>query len=206
MNRVLAGALTTIIMGLTVWTGLNRSPTSTRPAIDLELDSRFQDSRLQDLGSRNRATLQGATDRIEGLLASVRDGNADSYLGAFGGSLRTRLEREADECGRDAFALRLRRAGLARTSHAIFAPAPDGDSTDAVRITVESTFASRIERQTFRLEHDAGGWLVTEIETARERVPHRALGSLANYEAPEGNPMAGDPVESASDTKEDPEP
>ena len=67
-------------------------------------------------------------------------------------------------------------ASLARKSHAIFAPEPDGDRPRRCRITVESTFADRIERQTFRLEHAASGWLVTEIETAREHVPKTRFG------------------------------
>jgi len=187
MKRILAGLFTTMIMGLMIWSGLNRSPSPTRPATESETDSRSQ-----DLSVQNRARLQGATDCIEGLLASARDGDAASYLGAFGGPLRARLEREADERGRDAFALLLRRAGLARKSHAIFAPESDGDRTDAARITVESTFADRLERQTFRLERAEGGWLVTDIETAREQVPKNSLGSLATYQEPEGNPVASD--------------
>jgi hypothetical protein len=179
MKRNLAGLFTTIVMGLMIWTGLNRSPSSTPSATDSEADPKSQDPRFQDLGFQNRAGLQGAADRIEGLLASARDGNAASYLGAFGGPLRARLEREADERGRDAFALLLRRAGEARRSHAIFAPEPAGDRTDAARITVESTFADRLERQTFRLERAKGGWLVTEIETARQQVPKNSPGSLA---------------------------
>ena len=115
------------------------------------------------------------------------------------GQLHARLAREADELGRDVFALRLRRAGLARKSHAIFAPEPDGDRPDAARITVESTFADRIERQTFRLERTDSGWLVTEIETAREHVPKTPLGSLATYEEPEAAPVAVDSVNLRSD-------
>ncbi|MFI5455481.1 MAG: hypothetical protein ACHRXM_08515 [Isosphaerales bacterium] len=197
MKRLLAGLFTTMIMGFLIWSGLKRSPSPTRPAIESETDSR-----LQDLSFENRARLKGATDCIEGLLASARDGDAASYLRAFGGPLRAHLERKADERGRDAFALLLRRAGLARKSHAIFAPEPDGDRTDAARITVESAFADRLERQTFRLERAEGGWLITEIETAREHVPKNSLGSLATYEEPEGNPVASDLVESVSDAKQ----
>jgi len=202
MKRILAGFVTTMIMGLMIWTGLHRSPSSTQPATDSETDSRSQDARFQNLSVQDRARLQGATDCIERLLVSARQGDADSYLGAFGGPLRARLEHEADERGRDAFALLLRRAGLARKSHAIFAPEPDGDRLGAARITVESTFADRLERQTFRLERATGGWLITEIETARDRVPKNALGSLATYQEPEGNPLAGEPVKSASGVKE----
>jgi len=197
MKRILAGLFTTMITGLMIWTGLNRSNSPMRPASESGTDSRFQ-----DLGFQNRASLQGATDRIEGLLASARDGDTASYLGAFDGPLRARLEREADEHGRDAFALLLRRAGLARKSHAIFAPQPDGDRTGLARITVESTFADRLERQTFRLEHTNGGWLITEIETARQQVPQNAPGTLATYQEPEGNPVAGDPVQSGGEVNQ----
>jgi len=197
MKRILAGLFTTMIMALMIWPGLNRSRSSTNPATDSETGSRFQDRDFE-----NGAGLQGATDRIEGLLASARDGDAASYLGAFDGPLRARLEREADERGRDAFALLLRRAGLARKSYAIFAPEPDRDRTGGARITVESTFADRIERQTFRLEHTTDGWLVTAVETARQQVPQNAPGTLATYQEPEGNPMAAHPVQPAGDANQ----
>jgi len=197
MKRILAGLFTTMIMGLMIWSGLNRSPSPARPASESGTDSRFQ-----DLGFQNRASLQGAADRIEGLLASARDGDTALYLGAFDGPLRARLEREADERGRDAFAVLLRRAGLARKSHAIFAPEPDGDRTGLARVTVESTFADRLERQTFRLEHTRGGWLVTEIETARQQVPQNVPGTLATYREPEGNPVPADPVQSTGDANQ----
>jgi len=188
MKRILAGLVTTMIMGLMIWSGLKGSPSPTRPGAGPETDGRFQ-----DLGFRNRAGLDGAADRIEGLFASARDGDAAAYLGAFDGPLRARLEREADERGRDAFAALLRRAGLARKSHAIFAPEPDGNRAGLARITVDSTFADRLERQTFRLERTSGGWLVTEIETAHQHVPRNAPGTLATYQEPEGSPVAVDP-------------
>jgi hypothetical protein len=189
MKRILAGLLTMIVMSLMIRTALNRPPST-----DSEPDARLQDSQSLD-----RARTTGATACIEGLLTAARAGDVASYLAAFGGPSRDRLAREADEIGRDAFALRLRRAGLARKSHAIFAPESDGDRRDAVRITVESTFADRIERQTFRLEQADGSWLVTEIETAREHVPKSPLGSLAKYDEPEGPPVAAESGEPGGD-------
>ena len=188
MKRILAGLLTTIVMGLMTWTALRPSPLSTHVASLRNADSTFQ----------NAAQLEGSTAAIEGLLADARAGDVAAYLNAFGSPLRERLERESDEIGRAVFAFRLRRTGLARKSHAIFAPEPDGDAPDATRITVESTFADRIERQTFRLEQAHGSWLVTAIETAREHVPTKPLGSLATYEAPEGAPVAAESVEPTS--------
>jgi hypothetical protein len=196
MRRAIAGLLTTIVMGSMLWIGLGRSPSSSQPATSSSTDSKFEYSRFQD-----RIRLEGATDRLEGLLASARAGDTVSYLSAFGGSLRARLEREADELGRDAFAARLRRAGTSRKSHAIFAPEPEGDRLDAARITVESTFADRLERQTFYLMRTDPGWLVIAVETAREQVPKNPLGSPATFAEPEGIPVATDAFDPANETK-----
>ena len=107
------------------------------------------------------------------MLDVARRGDVAAYLDAFGGSAPSRLEREADERGRDAFAARPPPRRQARKSHAIFAPEPDGDAPDSARITVESTFADRIERQTYRLVRVDNGWLITDVETARDHVPAR---------------------------------
>ncbi len=184
MNRFIAGLITIIVMSLMAGTALYRSRTPIDPGTSLTTDSRFQDSPFG-----NQDQLTGATACVEGLLASARAGDLGSYLNAFGGPLKERLEREANEIGRDAFALRLRRAGEARKGHAIFMPQPDGDGSQTVRVTVESTFPDRIERQVFCLEQKRSGWLITEIETAREHVPTIPLGSLATYEEPEGAPV-----------------
>jgi hypothetical protein len=183
MRRMLAGSLTVIIMVLMIGVGLRRpvppyvadAESAVRPEGAL---SRFPDSRLQD-----------ASERIEGLLGSARKGDVTAYIGAFAGPLRARLEHEAQERGQAAFAAQLRRAGQARKSHAVFAAEPDLASPDAARITVETAYADRLERQTFRLERASGGWLVTEVETARDVVPKNVVGSLATYEEPEGVPV-----------------
>jgi hypothetical protein len=198
MKRIVAGLLTTLLAVLMIRTGLYRSQTPTLPASGSNARS---GSEGDNLGSR--APLEGATDCVEKLLASARNGDAASYLDRFGGALRARLEREADERGRAAFAQLLRRAGLARKSHAIFGPEFDGDRAGAARLTVESAFADRVERQTFRLERAEGRWRVIEIETPREHVPKKALGSLATYEEPEGMPTVGGSAELAGAATED---
>ena len=194
MKRVAAALITAIVMTLMTWIALSQSRSPRNATKVAEADSRSQDSTL--LAS---AKFEGATSCIEGLLASARAGDVASYLTAFGGPLRDRLAREADEIGRDVFAVRLRRASQARKSHAVFTPEPDGGSGDGARITVESTFADRIERQTFRLERARSGWLVTETETAREHVPKTPLGSLAKYQEPEGPPVNTGADESGSE-------
>jgi hypothetical protein len=201
MKRLLAGLCTATIIGLMMWIGLGRSPSSTERASDSETGSPYQNPRIHDARLQDQVRLQGATDQIERLLASAREGDASSYLNAFGGALRARLEREADENGRDAFAVGLRKAGLARKSHAIFTPEREGDRDDAARITVESTFADRLERQTFHLARADRGWLVIEVETAREQVPPHAPGSPATFAEPEGIPVATDASDFASEAK-----
>jgi hypothetical protein len=189
MRRILAGSLTAIIMGFLIWNSVGRSTALRHAANSGGEDSRFQKS----------AKYQEATACIERLLESARKGDVFSYLNAFGGPLRERLERQADERGRDVFALRLRRAGLARKSHAIFAPRPAGDRGLAASITVESTFSDRLERQTFQLERAAGGWLVAEIESAGERASAKPIGALATYDEPEGAPVELRPDETVGE-------
>jgi hypothetical protein len=202
MSRLLAGLLTMMLMGLMLWSGLHRSKTSSHLEADSEPESARGDSRQNASTFPDQTDLERATGVIESLLASARDGDVASYLGAFGGSVHPRLQREADERGSSAFAAALRRAGLARRSHSVFAPELEAGSSAAVRIVVESIFADRVERQSFRLEHTSGRWLVTGIETAREHVPEPALGSLATYREPEGNPVATGAIDSVSDTPE----
>jgi hypothetical protein len=194
MKRILAGLITTMIMCVMTWTALRRAPASHPSSTDSRQDSSFQNS-----GFQNRSELRGATACIEGLLAAARTGDVDAYLKSFGGPAHARVSREADELGRDVFAIRLGQAGLARKGHAIFAPEPDGDRLDGATITVESTFATRIERQTFHLEHADTGWLVTEIERASEHVPKTPLGSLAAYNEPEAAPVPVGSDQPASD-------
>ena len=194
MKRVAAALITAIVMTLMTWTALSQSRSPMNATKAVMTDSTSQDSPLP-----TSARFEGATLCIESLLASARAGDVASYLTAFGGPLRDRLAREADEVGRDVFALQLRRASQARKSHAVFTPEPAGGSGDGAWIMVESTFADRIERQTFRLEHAPSGWIITETETAREHVPKTPLGSLAKYQEPEGPPVGTAADESGSE-------
>jgi hypothetical protein len=199
MRRILAGSLTVIIMGSLIWNALCPSAALRPSASSAGDESVITSSRFQ-----TSAQYPDATACIERLLESARKGDVFAYLNAFGGPLRERLLREADERGRDAFALRLRRAGVARKSHAIFAPRPAGDRALAASITVESTFSDRLERQTFRLERADTGWLVTEVETASERASAKPIGALATYDEPEGAPVEPRPDETVGEPTEKP--
>jgi hypothetical protein len=87
------------------------------------------------------------------------------------------------------FADDLKRAARSRKSHAIFAVEPEGNVT--ARVTVETVYPDRNERQTYHLAQEAGGWLVNDVETVRSRVPKSRYGMPASYEEPEGVPVQG---------------
>jgi hypothetical protein len=187
MRRRLAALGSLIIMTVVFWAGLRRlgSPGDGSPLAPPDAGPAVRPPVLDsDLGS--------AWDRIEALLDSAQRGDVAGYLAAFDGPLRARLEREAGERGRTAFAAELRRAAEARKSHATFAPVPDGEGGGTARITVESTFADRIERRVYRLVRGDGGWLITDVDAAGDRIPKNPLGSLATFQEPEGVPVVTD--------------
>jgi hypothetical protein len=188
MKRAFAVFLTLIMLVLMLAMGLSR-PVAPR-APDVAITS--VNAPLDDDGGFANSRFPGAAERIDRLIATARTGDVAAYLDAYGGTLRVRLEQEAQELGWAAFAGRLRQAGEARKSHAIFAAEPDGSGRDAARITVETTYADRLERRTYRLERSAGRWLVTDVETAHEFVPKNPLGSLATYQEPEAVPVDAD--------------
>ncbi len=187
MKRTMSAIAAVLIMAALVWLGRDRSRTAD-PA-----------SPGASPGGQPGVELLGAAERVEGLLADAGRGDVAAYLAAFRGPVRVRLEQQADERGRSAFADELRRTARARKGHATFEPEPDGDDTGAVRVTVESTFADHVERQTFRLVRDQVGWVIADVETARDHVPRDAPGSTADYNQPEGPPVPAPADESVGE-------
>jgi hypothetical protein len=186
MKRALAGILTVVIVSVMIATAL-RPKTPSYPV------GRMRAEQAGHIAApASDAQFQDASRRVEGLLDCARRGDVSAYLEAFAGPLRGRLEQEAKERGLAAFAGQLQRAGGARKSHAIFAPRSEGTGSSAVTVTVESVYADRIERQTFRLTRDSGAWLVTEVERARDVRTGKPLGTIATFEEPEGVPV-GEP-------------
>jgi hypothetical protein len=173
MKRIIAALLTVALMGVLLWSGRNRPPGPT--------------------GSAPSQAGNNAPDpaevRLGSLLQSAWDGDVAGYLNCFSGTLRERLEREVNERGRDAFAADLKRAARSRKSHAIFAVEPEGEA--AARITVETVYPDRNERQTYHLAQQGGVWLVTDVETVRSQVPKARFGTAASYQEPEGVPVQG---------------
>src|SRR6476646_3843482 len=100
MKRSIAGLLTIALMGLLLWSGARR------PASTATLST-------SDPDASQKAT-NPAEARVQALLESARAGDVAAYLASFAGPLRDRLEREAADRGRDAFAAQLRRAALLR--------------------------------------------------------------------------------------------
>jgi hypothetical protein len=174
MKRIIAGILTLALMGVLLWSGVNR------PAGPV----------LSGTSASARGnTPDPAELRLATLLESAWNGDVAGYLSCFSGPLRARLEREVNERGRDAFAADLKRAAWSRKSHAIFAVEPEGEA--AARIVVETVYPDRNERQTYHLAEQAGLWLVGEVETIRSQVPKARYGTAATYQEPEGVPVQG---------------
>jgi hypothetical protein len=171
MKRLLAGVLTVMLMGFLAWSGIRR-PASAPAA---------------DSGQAEANAPNPAEARVQALLRTAWGGDVAGYLDSFRGPLRQRLEREVNERGRDAFADDLRRAARSRKSHAVFAAELEG--TDAARVTVETVYLDRNERQTYRLEAGSDGWLVTDVETIRSHQPKAKYGTQASYQEPEGVPV-----------------
>jgi hypothetical protein len=197
MKRLFATICALGLMGIMLRAGL-RGPASTAPAVP--------DLGRYNAADRPRAELSGVTDRIEAWLDCARRGDVSGYLASCLGPLRSRLERQADEVGRVAFAEDLRRTAGVRKSHALFEPEPDAESSDGARIVVESTFADRIERQTCLLSRQGSTWLIRDVETAKDRLPPKPLGSLASFEEPEGVPVPVSPREVGRENASMPQP
>jgi len=184
MKRIIAGLLTVTLMGVLLWSGSKRPPTEV---------GRGTSANVSPATAANiRSNVPNPAEvRLSTLLDSAWQGNVTGYLDCFGGVLRERLQREVNERGRDAFAADLKRAARSRKSHAVFAVEPEGPA--AARITVETVYPDRNERQTYHLTGETGsdGWLVTDVETVRSQVPKAKYGSTASYQEPEGVPVQG---------------
>jgi hypothetical protein len=144
---------------------------------------------VRSVAATRAADLRGANQRIEALLDSTRRGDVTGYLSAFGGSLRARLDQQVAERGREAFAAGLRRSARAAKSYAVFSAEADDLSSDGASIVVETIFADRNQRQTYRLKQKGAGWLITGVATVRDQIPRHAVGSRAGFREPEGPPV-----------------
>jgi hypothetical protein len=186
MKRIIAGVLTVALMGLLLWSGSKRPPELSPPATNTDASRNTGTATTTGISAPSPAEL-----RLTKLLDCATRGDVAGYLESFGGVLRERLQREMNERGREAFAADLKRAARSRKSHAMFAVEPEGPA--AARITVETVYPDRNERQTYHLtqETDSAGWLVTDVETVRSQVPQAKYGTMASFQEPEGVPVQG---------------
>ena len=166
MKRMLASGLTAPSMGLLIWSGTRRAPAPV-PWAAMRMTVPRRPSAVQGL-------LESASGRRRGLPRRLRR------------SAPARLEREVNERGPDAFAADLRTAARSRKSHAVFAVEPDGPGS--ARVTVETVYPDRNERQTYRLEQNGVDWLVTEVETVQSRQPMRSSARRPRTSRPKGCP------------------
>jgi hypothetical protein len=185
MKRIVAGIVTAALMGGLLWSG------SRRPAGQAGIGIGTGSGAASSAGSGGSNQPDPAELRLKTLLDGALRGDVTGYLACFEGPLRERLEREVNERGRDNFAADLRRTAGARKSHAVFAVEPEGEG--AARITVETVYPDRNERQTYHLtrESSSTGWLVSDVETVRSLVPKARFGTQASYQEPEGAPVQG---------------
>ncbi|RUL89202.1 hypothetical protein [Tautonia sociabilis] len=194
MRKLLSGLLTAAVLGAMAWSARDR-PAADRDDGPIPAESGGPQPQAEFLatapGRFGPDPIDGAEESVRNLLADAREGDVDAYLDAFDDDLRARLEREVAELGPEAFARQLREAAIARKSHAVFAPEPDGEGR--ARVTVEAVYPDRNERQTFRLRFESGRWLVAEVETVRARQPEDRVGSPASFQAPEAPPVMASP-------------
>jgi hypothetical protein len=176
MKPIVAGILTAVILATMLLLG-------SRGIVKMAPPDEPQEAPI----SRGEVGASPAEEAVQGLLRSGEQGDVSGYLAAFSGPLQERLTREVGGRGRDAFADDLRRAAATRKSHAIFAAEPEGE--DAARVTVETIYPDRNERQTYRVERTDDGWRVIEVATIKSHQPAAKFGSPASYIAPEGAPV-----------------
>lgn len=174
MKPLVAGVLTAGVLAAMLVVGSRRGATTAPPS-------------PQAAEARGEVGASPAEETVRGLLRSGEGGDVAGYLATFAGPMKARLEREVGARGREAFADDLRRAAAARKSHAVFAPEPDGDI--AARVTVETVYPDRNERQTYRVEKTDDGWRVTDVATVVSHQPAAKFGTPASYVAPEGVPV-----------------
>ena len=167
-------SLTVLIVAVLLWSGLTR-PLRTRrgprPGI-----ARAATGRPARPG---RGAARALLERWRGDVAG--------YLGASAVRSATRLEREVDERGREAFADDLRRA--ARRARATPSSPPSPRARPRRRGSPSRpSYPDRNERQTYRLARDGGRrWLVTDVETVRRP---RAHGPVRHARPPTRSPRA----------------
>ena len=175
MKRIIAGLLTVALMGVLLWSGRNR------PAAPAGSEPNRAGSNAPD----------PAEVRLGSLLESAWNGDVAGYLDCFGGPLRERLEREVSERGRDVFAADLKRGAVAQEPRHLRASSPK--ATAAARITVETVYPDRNERQTYRLARRPAAGSSTTSRPYGARSPRPGMACRPRTRNPKGSPFRASP-------------
>ncbi len=153
MKKVVAGAITSLVLvGLLVGAGVwPRGLTADEPAACL-------------------TTMYDA----------MKAGHVANYLDCFGGELRERLERDAQDQATGKFAVYLKELAAPITGRAVMHDTSEQAGPDRARLVVERVYDGRQwERQAYRLRRDAGRWKIFEIEHAELFDPPVPYGAPA---------------------------
>ncbi len=104
-------------------------------------------------------------DTIYRMLDAARVGDAEAYLGCYGGLMQRRLQQTRLEMTADGFAQYLIERNQRVKGLAVFEP--QAVSEAAVKVRVEFVYEDRNEEQLFYLERLPEGWRITRVEEAQ---------------------------------------
>jgi hypothetical protein len=153
MKRILAAALTVILIGTVLWMGRNRPDAATGAGTPTP-DACIQ--RMFDAASR---------------------GDVDGYLACFTGDELQRLQRQLNEEPRESFARSLTEAVAALKGRAVFQNGTAEPNATQSRFTVDRIYPSRTERQRYRLVRERDGWRIHSVENASAFQPDKPYGT-----------------------------
>jgi len=135
---------------------------------------------------------------VQRMLNAMEAADVESYLDCYTGELRQRLQRTADEQGRDAFAQYLKRTAAPIKGCAILHDKTQWSGNDKVRIVVDRVYENRPwEYQAYRLKRERDGWRIYAVEPAEPHKPPIPWGTPAiplPKEMPKGQQKGNQPA------------
>ncbi len=153
MKRIVAAALTALLIGIVLWLGRNRSDSP---------------------GNGGAAT---PDECIEQMFLAAEQGDVDAYLACFTGAERERLEQQLIGEPRDAFGRSLSEAVAALKGRAVFQDAPQNDDAAEANFTVDRIYESRTERQRYHLVRRRTSWFIDTVRNATAFQPAKPYGT-----------------------------
>lgn len=120
------------------------------------------------LVTRKGGGAQGPETVVYAAFDAAAKGDANTYLGCFGGEMAQKIAAARRESGEARFAADLRERAGAITGLAVSRAAESGGSgpADAALLRVEQVFRDRNEKQDFLLRRRWGGWRIHQIGPA----------------------------------------